>query len=307
MKDYTQNRNYYKFAGSCIGLGAACIMISGVLTGFSFNGMNSGGAYKERVESYDTAEVSSLVIEDDNASVILKKSDSNQIAVHLQENSQNTYTTEVRNGTLYVTKDADKDSHVFSLEIDQSNLVVEIPETILDSISVTTSDSSVEASDINTGSLAIVTSDGSITISDVTAEKDITLKDSNASLNLDTVRCEGTLKAVTSNASVNAEDVQAGDMNLTTSNGSMNCDTLNADTAKLSTSNAHVEAYQVTVMKSFEAVTSNGHIEGSLTGNENDYSYSCKTSNGTCNVPSGNGAKSITLKSSNASINFEIE
>ncbi|NCB33386.1 MAG: hypothetical protein EOM64_05835 [Erysipelotrichia bacterium] len=306
MKDYTQIKNYYKIAGTSVGIGIACMTIGVLLSGNGFKGLTSGGAYTNRTVEYSSKNISALVINEKQAEVQLKIGDTEQIVVHLKENSLNSYTTEVKDGVLYINKQDSKESMLFNLNLDQEKLLVEIPAKQYDSVSISNRDASVNAEDLNVKSLTIDTSNSSITLSDIEAENDITLHNSNASLNLDTVSCGGSLRAITSNSSVNAENVKANDLTFKTSNASINCKTMQAETIDLTSSNAHIEAYEISIQKGLSVVTSNGHIEGSLTGKD-DYSFTCNTSNGSCRIPNSRGAKQVTLKSSNASIDFDID
>ena len=307
MKDFTQMKNYYKIAGICLGAGAACIIASYCLSGFSFSNLGKGSNYSERTESFSASEVKRLIIEEENTEIEIKAGSTDQITFHLFERDTDYYDVLLNDGTLQVLKNSDDAIFRFDADFSQSRMIVELPASMLGSVEVNNDNGDIDASGINAENLVMSTSNASISLTDSTVEKDITLTDDNASYRIDSVTCGGKFNASTSNSSVEVSNIDASDLYLKTSNGQINAGTLAAGTIELKTSNARIEADGIHIEKSLKMETSNGKIHAQLDGSAGEYSVSCTTSNGTCNAPDGNGSKTVQINSSNANIQVETE
>ena len=308
MKRFLEGKNFYRYAICCIVVGCLLIGIGYCMGGFSWTNVSASSPTDSRTETFSLNSNTNLVVNDSNTAVEIETVDSDELVVTMYETDNDYYTVERVGDTITVTKHHENTFQLFGYWFeDGATLVIEVPEQYMNKITVDASNGSITTTDVVAQELDFKTSNASINLEGETQVDDITLKSSNGSLNMDDVICENTIKATTSNASINTYNVTSDSMTFTSSNGSINAEELTGKNIELTTSNAIVEFEDVTVTDSLNVKTSNGRIEGSLAGSETDYSISCDTSNGDCDVPTSSGNIKITLKTSNASVTIETE
>lgn len=124
------------------------------------------------------------------------------------------------------------------------------------------------------------------------------------------------LTVTTSNGTAQLSSVQADRLNVKTSNGEVELEGVSGVEALLKTTNAEIALREVYFDGALEAHTSNGSIKASLYGEDSDYYYELKTSNGSIKLGSdvhgkkytgGKGQSKLKLNTSNADITVRFD
>lgn len=290
-------------------------------------------ARKRRTYETDGAELSSIRAVDGDTKIEVIPSEDGRVRIHHTVLPRLDYIFKQGNGVLSVTK---RDQRRWyermrpSLLSGADHLVIEVPRASSLSLFLKTSNSTITVRDISAGELTGVTGNGRFLFERVTSGGKIDLKTTNGPVTVTECTAGGTLSCLTANgrvmfSSAVAEKISAGTTNAPmifdrvtsdgaftaeTSNGKIVAETVKAgDALSLHSSNGSIRFSGLRFEKTLEAVTSNGTIEGVLSGSAKDYSYHCHTTNGKCTLPEEMkiGEKEVRLRTSNGSICVTFE
>lgn len=142
-----------------------------------------------------------------------------------------------------------------------------------------TTNAAIKVTALVTENLKLITKNAAIHLEDA-IYADAILKTSNASIHL-TDANGGSLQCETSNSKIQSSKVTASNLILTTSNGGIAVEDCTAASVSLRTSNAKIKT-EALKSNDISFTTSNASIRGSICGNEEEYSITCRTTNGNC-------------------------
>ncbi len=288
------------------------------LAGFDFSSVSSTSEMIEKSAQWTTDEVSLIDVKVQNANVIVEKSDDELIHIHcvFRESSD----LDLRlDGSAATVQGSFEHSfryqlvHGFfsGLGSGDENVTIYIPENAHTDLRLVTSNSTISVNGFknaeSTSLLVCSTSNGAINLTDVEIGGAAQLKSSNGRINARSLRA-ATLTADTSNGQISIEDAAlSGRCDLETSNGrvilkNVKCESINAETNNGRINVSGIGAASI-VLKS-----SNGDIEGTVSGRYEDYRISTHTSNGSRKPENKDSGKySLDVRTSNGDIHLSFE
>ena len=262
--------------------------------------------YQSSAEGIDSIE---LLVE--NVPVVIQPSSDGQISIRYRESEERPCEITKENGTLRIRQTYSQhwySSLVYgifsSFRYLGDEIVLQVPENSLDSLSVENSNQGIRIEGISAQSqLSLVTSNGRIDAENVGAEH-CRFQTSNSSIELSQLNSAGELECYSTNGRLSVEQANCGTFKARTSNGPMELSgVICTHTLVLENSNGKIDMEETSAGTALSAVTSNsfillekavcpqillktsnGAISGSILGNRADYSVIGKTSNGSNNL-----------------------
>ena len=178
---------------------------------------------------------------------------------------------------------------IFSfLKLGKEGIRVEVPEDKIRNFEVITTNASVKAENLR-------------------GFEDGRLYTSNARITIQNIQ-GGRLESKSSNGNIHMERCKMGQLNAQTSNSGIYCGESSGQRVFLKTSNGGIEVQRLE-SKDIKLKTSNASIKGTICGDVRTYAMDCRTSNGSCNLPSWRDEKctqNLYAHTSNASIKIEF-
>lgn len=178
---------------------------------------------------------------------------------------------------------------IFSfLKLGKEGIRVEVPEDKIRNFEVITTNASVKAENLR-------------------GFEDGRLYTSNARITIQNIQ-GGRLESKSSNGNIHMEQCKMGQLNAQTSNSGIYCGESSGQRVFLKTSNGGIEVQRLE-SKDIKLKTSNASIKGTICGDVRTYAMDCRTSNGSCNLPSWRDEKctqNLYAHTSNASIKIEF-
>lgn len=280
----------YIVAAISLAAGTLMFFIGFMMTGFDIQKLSTAPPYTEKIYVAQQ-DISSVYIHDENCRIILTPSADGDIHISYAENENNTYSISENNGKLTVEKKATVSWNfmLFSVSFYVPRLEVQIPADF-------------------SGDIVAITKNSSIYIDGISGET-LECESKNGKIEIKNSVIANTLIAETSNSAINLDTVRARSMDLKTSNGHIELEAVRSDSDIFAeTSNGKIKFYDVNFFGELNCKTSNAKIEGELKGLIDDYSYYCKTSNGSCSLPENMtaGDKKVTLRTSNGNIDVDF-
>ncbi|NCC75943.1 MAG: hypothetical protein EOM08_05860 [Clostridia bacterium] len=157
------------------------------------------------------------------------------------------------------------------------------------------------------GRIDLVTSNGPVTLDSLDLAGPVNVRTTNGGITVQNLAVTAGLELATSNGAITAQDITADSAYLVTSNGRIEVSQLLAKDLSLKTSNGPINCAAITG-DTIRLETSNGNIRGTVQGRAKDYSITSQTSNGENSLEdvSGQGAKTLTVKTSNGNIEIQF-
>lgn len=311
--DYTKGGNYMKqlMITGCIllAIGIIIFVLAFAASGWDITKMSTVRAYT--MQTYVSQNpITSIVVDDDNMTVEVKKSKDDRVHVNYFTND-NDYYEITENGVLSIDRVTNYKwyHYIFQIDFHKKELTIYLPEQYDGDLDIKTSNAKIEVEDISARRIDLKTSNSSIDMEDSSFTEVAKMKSSNGRIEATNVTSAGDMTAKTSNSKIDITNVSVRNMDSETSNGSINLERVTAvDTIRSSTSNSHIAVERVDCGNIIDLKTSNGSITGDLKGTMSEYIISAKTSNGNNNLPENktDGTKKLLAKTSNSKIEIEF-
>lgn len=185
-----------------------------------------------------------------------------------------------RKNDLETVIEIPSDSKNLDIHINTSNGKIRIENISAKNIDVETSNGKVQTENISAESITLNTSNGVIDVSDISVSKYAVLNTSNGDITAKNITAETDIDIDTSNGKIILYNINTDTITAGTSNGRIESSLVNSDAAELITSNGNITVSDLKAKSHIYIETSNGSIEGSITGSPEDYYISSGTSNG---------------------------
>lgn len=287
-------------AGCLMTVGLILLIISAVMYGGNIKNTImeeissvSGGKYS--VQEYicdEAAAIERIYLKDSNQDVTFGISPDDNIHVVYYESDHVKYHFSGTNGELKIQSERSSlwyESIFLHLFYDDSKyaLQIQIPEA-------------------NTVNIEAATSNASMTIENIRLAGNSYFRSSNGRIVADGLTSKGEIQLITSNARISASDIQAQSLSCDTSNAQVEVSDITSHGLEVDTSNATIEVGYGTDCEDIYLNTSNGRIQGILTGNQVDYSIKSDTSHGENSLPENQngGSRKLVVKTSNGRIDI---
>lgn len=254
-----------------------------------------------------------LQIDDKDTSIEVIGTDDSSINIRYTESSSYKYTFSEQNGSLVVKKKGKAKSfwpfnQGFSFFRDDT-VRVEVPQTTLDKLVLTTSNSDISVENLTTDIGELKTTNDEITLEDISFDQKLTARTTNGEINLDSVSAKAA-KLNTTNDTINLDDLNVQNtLTAKTTNGDISLGTARANRATLTTTNDSISFDNLDVKDSLSAATTNGSVEGTILGSKSDFNIDSHTTNGENSLrnASDNGRKSLEITTTNDDIDVEFD
>lgn len=157
------------------------------------------------------------------------------------------------------------------------------------------------------GRIDLYTSNGPVKLDSLDLDGPVSIRTTNGGITVQDLTVTAGLELTTSNGAITAKDIRADSAYLVTSNGRIQADRMLAMDLSLKTSNGPIECAAI-AGDSIRMETSNGNIRGTIRGRAEDYTITSQTSNGKNSLENltGQGTKTLTVKTSNGSIEIDF-
>jgi len=246
-----------------IGLGLV-IALNIVIGSNNFDFYGDEQEYVFHEETLDLDSFSVIIADLENRKISITPSEDDQVHISYYASEADNITFTSLGDTLTVESVVKWYRHfMFNMWFFQSPTVylfsIELPEEMIISTVLETSNGQIDCSDLTFDSLTLDTSNGDIDLENVIAD-DMTISTSNGALSFTNVLVNGTIDGGTSNGRITSEGLSAENIELSTSNGNVTLNNVTAD--------------------DLDCYTSNSSITLNLSGTFDDYSLSMTTSNG---------------------------
>ena len=276
--------------------------------------------------------VRSVLIQTSNVPIELEPGSEDEIILEYTQDAYDVYDFSIENGALRLIRRPIEPLNMLGflfLYRRSSWIKLKVPAEFASTCELITANSAIMVRDVSFWSwLKCRTSNSRIRLERLKAQGDLTARTSNSSCALEGLQVKGKLQANTSNGHLAAHEVQAAVITLATSNASLSARHLQAagpvtlesrngrlealtvksdEQLALQTSNARISVQDVSA-PFIRLITSNGKVEGSISGAPGDYSVTSRTSNGR-NSLSGHafhGPKHLEVKTSNDKIQLDF-
>ncbi len=297
-------------------------------------------------KSYDTTtEITSVVLDTENAKVVLERSEDEHIHIRYDESEKEPYTVTEEDGVLTIVKESQSSWFNFGISFTSPEVSISLPEIEYSLISLTTTNSKVISSiplqateftcensnasitleNLQSETLTIATSNATIAVSGSdcgntnisTTNAEITVAGSscdslfvsseNAKIVVDGSDC-GSTKIMTTNASITLSGTATDALTIGNENGAIELDGCTVSgVADISTVNGNITASNTALLQGGTVTDTNGKIVLSLIGNRNDYLISTESTNGSVNIGENSAGGNILLQLSNANCSISAE
>lgn len=247
----------------------------------------SNDDYELVEQSYDPI-YDNLVIDMDNKYIQLIEGETDQILVAYYVSEKDRVDVEDEGDTLEFINDVDRIFGWFffgwsnwTISQEYRKFIVTVPAGWAPNLQIETSNGTISiGGHAAYGDIDLSSSNGAITLGDIDLIGEINIYTSNGTIELANLPSADLVKVRTSNGVVSIANVTAARLEATSSNGRI---TVNASSIagllKLKTSNGRIIVDQTEVVE-LEANTSNGDIDITLLGDENDFHIQMSTSLG---------------------------
>lgn len=248
--------------------------------------------YHNRMSSetfYTTKNVKKFVLDDRNMPVEVVGVSGTKTSIRYKKSRDIKYNIKQTSNTL--TLERRRTFGIgFSLfnfgERDQK-IVIELPKAALEELQIETTNGNVTAKNLELENFDVETSNSKMTLMEIDSD---------------------TIDAETSNGKVELARMKFDDGTFETSNSKMDLQDLSFSEGEFQTSNGKITLSNLTPEKSLSLKTSNAKINGSVSGEKEEFSIDSKTSNGSNNLENSEGSpKELEVKTSNGSINIAFE
>lgn len=311
----------------CIFLGGALFSIgkvmggSGIVFDFTGKGVISDAQFKEfSFNDMDYDAFKSITVDAANCKIYIYSSHNGKYGVDVKlynyEDDNIQFGVEGDELIIKNSMNGARLSFIYNLfNDDEQYIKLYIPDGECESIDVSTANENIVIEDISaTKKVSADTTNANITFSNVSGET-LSAVTTNSNVGVEGVTAEE-FTVSTSNGTIQLSNVQADQLSVKTSNGRVTLEEVSGVEALLKTTNAEISLRKVLFDGVLEAHTSNSSIKASLYGEENDYYYELKTSNGSIKIGSdvhgtkytgGKGQSKLKLTTSNADITVKFD
>lgn len=319
------------FIAAGIMIAAGIIICVGIFTasGFKISVFNTSKERVKKEENILRNYIVNLYLETSSNEVILKKATGKDfISVTYYENEDITFDfidTGDTDGTLkIIEKDNRKwyEMIFMNFDIQDTPLIVEIPEDKWEEINIDTSSGDILIDEINCNKLIIDTSSGEIKAKNLSAKKEALFDTSSGDIDIsnvlserisvDTSSGETHISNITNSADMNIES-SSGDVSIkksvltnqiviNTSSGETDISNVSANNMIISSNSGDIEFSRADAMD-YKIDTSSGDVFGTIKGDDNTVSFITDTSSGDVSVPSpSKGEKTFSASTSSGDI-----
>lgn len=191
-----------------------------------------------------------------------------------------------------------------------SPTIVKLPKTFSSNITLKNTNAIIDISDINISTLIATTSNGRVTIKKIKVNEEIIATTSNGAILLENIISNRKINASSSNGKIEVLGVNTNKFLAKTSNGRIFIENLvSEEEINLKTSNSKISFDKISSSDIIKFKTSNGKIEGTISGDPMEFSIDAETSNGKNNLNSvqRNNCKILKAHTSNGSIKINFE
>lgn len=294
-------------ASCCLGVGIALGVVGFALNGGKFmkravvhigeeiDGALDDNTFVEKVYEAESASIDSIHVTDRNNAIEVYPSSDGKLRITYYESNRIEYDIEESANQLRMKVEDNKkwyDYIHFGWWYDDDeniDMKIEVPEQM--------------AAQLN-----IETSNARINVEDVMLKENCLFHSSNGRIELSSVSGDAVMELETSNGKVILSDVKGKEIEADTSNGSVELYNVEAKELGVDTSNASIKLGGTILSDDIDLETSNGKVEGMITGRESDYEITSKTSNGNNSLPEdrSGGTKKLRVKTSNGRIDVSF-
>jgi len=275
-----------KFSKIIILCGVVLIGFSIILSAFNFNRIftpfttGDKASYTQTTKIIGNTELENLKITTRNERITIKPTTRTEIRITYYESDRNKYSFSETDDTFTMTKDSNIRN--FRIGINFSifipYIVVEIPETLILSYDIKTSNARIQLNDLNLRESTFTSSNGRIEVENIVSTANLKFQTSNSSINVENLNA-GKVYFGTTNGSINLDNIKALVIDGKTSNSSITLDRITSQELLLKTSNGRINLKNIN-SHIINAQTSNSSIEANIIGFENDFKRDLRTSNG---------------------------
>lgn len=321
-------KKWFIAAGAMIAAGVIICAVIFAVNGFDISAFNTS---KERIreeKSIQRGMAANLYIETSSSEVILKKTtDRDDIHVTYYENEDITYDFIDTDGTLKIIEKDNKKWYQMlkiNFSIQDTPLIVEIPEDRWEEININTSSGDILIDEINCQELNTETSSGEIKANNLTAKKEASFDTSSGdidlfeilseSISIDTSSGETNISDINNSANINIESssgdisiknsVLANQLTIDTSSGETEISNVSANNMNIESSSGDIEFSRADA-SDYKIDTSSGDVFGTIKGDNNTVSFITETSSGDVSVPNPSKGEK-TFSASTLSGDIEI-
>ena len=296
-------------------------IVSGVafaLAGFDFSAVSSSAEMIDKSAQWKTDEVSLIDVKVLNANVTVARSDDELIHIHCVYRESGDLDLRL-DGSVAVVQGSFESSFRYQLVHGlfsglgsrDENVTIYIPENAHTDLKLVTSNSVISVNGFknaeSTSPLVCSTSNGAINLTDVELGGEARLKSSNGRINVSSLRA-ASLTGDTSNGQIAIENAAiSGRCDLETSNGRVILKNVKSESINAETNNGRINISGISA-ESIVLKSSNGDIEGTVSGRYEDYRISTHTSNGTRKPENKDSGKyTLDARTSNGDIELSFD
>ena len=306
-----KNKKIFLAGAITLVVGITVFMGGFAMMDFDYKKLSTDPPYAEKSYEAKTA-LSGISVQDNNVDINLTPSQDGKVRVIYYENEKRYYDIHEENGILSIDKKEARSwmDMVFNFSFFTPTLNIEVPADFGGELSLKTSNAGVTTEGIKAKNGKFRTSNNKIKVEDCLFTEGLTAESSNGSISLDEIDAKEIIYCRSSNSRIELSSITCQSLDAATENGGMTLDGVNADKGITAvTSNNSIVLAGVSFGTELNCKASNGGIRGDISGSLGDFSFDCKTSNGSCNLPENlvGGKKMVKLHTSNSNINVEIK
>lgn len=323
------------FIAAGIMIAAGIIICAGIFiaSGFKISAFNTSKERVKKEENIIKNNIVNLYLETSSSEVILKKAaGKDYISVTYYENEDITFDfvdTGDTDGTLKIIEKDNRKWYqmiVMNFDIQDTPLIVEVPEDKWEEISVNTSSGDILIDRINCNELNADTSSGEIKANNLSATTEVSFDTSSGdidisnvsseSVSIDTSSGETHISDITNLTDMNVES-SSGDISIkksvmknqiviNTSSGETEISDVSANDIIINSNSGDVELSKADA-SDYKIETSSGEVCGTIKGDDNTVSFITDTSSGDVSVPSpSKGEKTFSAYTSSGDIEISF-
>lgn len=298
-------------AAICLVIGLGLFIAGFAMLDFDISKLSTETPYEAR-SFISSVSIQTINIDDYNADIEISASADDKIHITYYENNNDYYDiTESAKGDLIIKSKSSRKwyDYVFTFEFAQPKLLVEVPVSYNNNITVKSHDGYVLVKDIGVHDMLLTAFDDDIQVHNIRSSGHLEAKASDDNIYMSSSTVMGDISCHTFSGKIDLDAVEGKSIEAVNSDGRISLKSvISNESIFLKTTSDDIRLDTVAFREDFTCTVTDGNVKGCIAGKLADYSVTTKAIDGKSNLPESmsGGAKIINIKSTDGDIQIDF-